>query len=357
MFNLVPELATADSQVFWSNGCFTNMLDCGAEHFKLRQLDLPRNFFGGNNCVAESGQFPSNFLLGVSSPGNDIRFRRQMRSRPGKPITVSGNPPVKFASAPVGAEDEIHRLPDFPLFLTRVGLNDLFSIGLLRIPEGLIFTILYISALRLGVHPIASALIALLLTEVNLILLCVAIKRSLVGSEWGADHSTPFWSWRHFAYFFAQDCFVAWCRGALGFCAGTVLANPILRGMGCRIGQRTIVTQPMQCFDWNAVSFGNDCVIDGLLQLHTLENMMLKVKRTRIQDGCTVNAGATVMGGAVIGRDTTLLPLSLVGKEMNMLTATYGGNPAEAAARARAQECTTLRVPRAHLTRSTTPTG
>ena len=58
MFNLVPELATADSQVFWSNGCFTNMLDYGAEHFKLRQLDMPRNFFSGNNCVAEYGQFP-----------------------------------------------------------------------------------------------------------------------------------------------------------------------------------------------------------------------------------------------------------------------------------------------------------
>jgi carbonic anhydrase/acetyltransferase-like protein (isoleucine patch superfamily) len=57
--------------------------------------------------------------------------------------------------------------------------------------------------------------------------------------------------------------------------------------------------------------------------------MMLKVKRTHIQDGCTVSFGATVMGGAVIGRDTTLLPLSLILKEMNMLSATYEGSPAE----------------------------
>ena len=85
----------------------------------------------------------------------------------------------------------------------------------------------------------------------------------------------------------------------------------------------------MQCSDWNAVSFGNDCVVDGFLQFHTFENMMLKVKRTHIEDGCTVNFGATVMGGAVMERDTTLLPLSLVLKEMNMLTATYEGSPAE----------------------------
>ena len=56
---------------------------------------------------------------------------------------------------------------------------------------------------------------------------------------------------------------------------------------------------------------------------------MLRVKRTHIQDGCTVNFGATVMGGAIIGRDTTLLPLSLVLKETNLLTATYEGSPTE----------------------------
>jgi hypothetical protein len=331
MYNLVPEVATADSQVFWSNGCFTNMLDCGAEHFKLRRLDMPRNFFSGNNCVAEYGQFPSNFLLGVSSPGSEIQFRRQMRTRLGESITVAGNPPVKFASASFEDENESHGRPSFPLFLTRVLLNDLFSIGMLPVAEGLVFMLLYISLLRLDVNPIASAFIALIFTEVTLVLLCGGIKKLLIGRKWGIDHATPFWSWKHFAYFFAQDCFFVWCRTPLAFCAGTILANPILRWMGCRIGKRTIVAQPMQCFDWNAVSFGNDCYVDGFLQFHTLEHMMLKVKRTQIQDGCAVNTGATLMGGAVIERDTTLYPLSLVLKEMNLPTAAYEGSPAELA--------------------------
>jgi hypothetical protein len=329
MFNLVPELATADSQVFWSNGCFTNMLDCGAEHFELRQLDMPRNFFSGNNCVAEYGQFPSNFLLGVSTPASDIQFRRQMKARLGGPITVAGNPGVKFASASFEEENKRHRRPDLPLFFLRLVLFDFFGIGILPITEGLVFTILYISLLRLGAHPIVGAGLALVFTEVSLVLICVAIKKCLVGNKWGADHSAPFWSWRHFAYFFAQDCFFVWCRGPLGFCAGTILSNSILRRMGCRVGQRTIVTRPMQCSDWNAVSFGDDCVVDGFFQFHTFENMMLKVKRTRIEDRCAVSFGATVMGGAVIERDTTLLPLSLVLKEMRLVTATYEGSPVE----------------------------
>jgi len=331
MYNLVPEVATADTQVFWSNGSFTNMLDCGAEHFKLRRLDMPRNFFSGNNCVAEYGQFPSNFLLGVSSPGSEIQFRRQMRSRLGESITVAGNPPVKFSSASFEEEHESQGRPSFLLFLTRVLLNDLFSIGMLPVAEGLVFMMLYLSLVRLDVNSVAGALIALIFTEVTLVLVCGAIKKLLIGRKWGIDHATPFWSWKHFAYFFAQDCFFVWCRTPLAFCAGTILANPILRLMGCRIGKRTIVAQPMQCFDWNAVSFGNDCYVDGFLQLHTLENMMLKVKRTHLEDGCAVNTGATLMGGAVIERDTNLYPLSLVLKEMNLTTGTYEGSPAQPA--------------------------
>ena len=329
MFNLVPELASADSQVFWSNGCFTNMLDHGAEHIKLRQLDMPRNFFSGNNCVAEYGQFPSNFLLGVSTPGNDIQFRRQMRSRLGEPITVAGNPPVKFASAQFEEENEAQKLPSLPLFMARVFLNDIFSIGMLPIAGIVVYVILYTSLLRLDGQLIVSAFIALILAEAILIVSCAVIKKLFVGSKWGSAHSTPFWSWRHFTYFFAQDCFFAWCKRPLRISAGTVLSNIVLRRMGCQIGKRTIIAAPMQASDWNAVSFGNDCMVNGFLQLHTFENMMLKVKLTSIRDGSDINFGATVMGGVVIEPETTLLPLSLVLKEMHLPTATYEGSPAE----------------------------
>jgi len=331
MFNLVPELASADSQVFWSNGCFTNMLDHGAEHIKLRQLDMPRNFFSGNNCVAEYGQLPSNFLLGVSTPSNDIQFRRQMRSRPGEPITVAGNPPLKFSSTHFESENETQKLPGLAIFLARVFLNDIFSIGVLRIANILAYVILFTSLLRLDVHLVISAFTALILAEFILVVLCAVIKKFLVGSKWGSAHTTPFWSWRHFSYFFAQDCFFTWCKRPLQIYRGTVLTNIILRWMGCKIGKRTIVASPLQASDWNAVNFGDDCMINGFLQFHTFENMMLKVKRCKIQDGSTVNFGATVMGGAVIEPETTLLPLSLVLKEMRLPTATYEGSPAEEA--------------------------
>jgi hypothetical protein len=329
MLNLVPELASVDSQVFWSHGCYTNMLDQRAEHLKLGQIDMPANSFYSNNCVAEYGHLPANFLLGVSSPASDIRFRRQMRTRLGDSITVAGNPPVKFGSADFEVENEARPLPSFGLFLARVSLHDLFSVGVVPIAEVLVYVILYAILLRLGEPPVVSACLALVLGEVVLIASCALLKRVLVGNQWGTAHSAPFWSLRHFTYFFVQDCFFAWYRRPMRTLAGTVLANPALRQMGCRIGQRTIVADPLQAFDWNAVSFGNDCIIDGMLQFHTFENMTLKVKRTEIRDGSSVSFGATVMGGAVIERETTLLPMSLVLKEMQLPTATYEGSPAE----------------------------
>ncbi|EFK10850.1 conserved hypothetical protein [delta proteobacterium NaphS2] len=242
---------------------------------------------------------------------------------------MAGNPPIKFAGADFELENEAQHPATFSLFLGRVFLNDLFGIGFLRSADVLAYAVLYTLLLRLGAGPVMSALLALIFTEFVLVLSGILTKKALVGSRWGSNHKTPFWSWRHFMYFFAQDCFFAWCRIPLRVLAGTVLSNTILRRMGCRIGKRTILASPMQAFDWNAVNFGDDCYISGLLQFHTLENMTLKVKETRIRNGCTVNSGVTLMGGAVMENATTLLPLCMVLKEMHLPTGTYWGSPAE----------------------------
>ena len=334
MFNLVPEQVNADARVFWSHGCFTNMLEYDARTVTLRRLNMPEKFFSSNNSVAESGKLPGNFLLGVSTPANDVWFREQMHSRTDPPVTVAGNPPVRFASTE--SENDQQALPTFPLFLTRIMLNDLVGAGILRIVPALVYVLLFTAFARLGVDTVVGALLALVLTEFLLVVTCVVIKKILVGNSWGSEHSAPFWSMRHFTYFFTQDCFFAWCKMPLTLFSGTLLANSILRWMGCTVGKRTIFVAPLQAFDWNAVCFGDDCVVAGLLQYHTMENMRLKVKRTVIQDGCVINFGATVMGGVSVGAGTTIMPLALVLKEMQLPSGNYAGSPVEPAYAAQA---------------------
>ena len=86
---------------------------------------------------------------------------------------------------------------------------------------------------------------------------------------------------------------MAWCKMPFAIAAGTVLPNPVLRWLGCEIGQRSILVSPLQAFDWNAVSIGDDALVGGLFQFHSLENMTLAVKRTRIDDGAVVNIART----------------------------------------------------------------
>ena len=117
MFNLVPEVASADSQVFWSNGCFTNMLDYGAEHIKLRRLDMPRNFFTGNNCVAEYGQFPGQLPPGRLHAGKRHRFPTADALAPRRADHRGGKPAGEICERGVrGGErnPQAARLRDFP---------------------------------------------------------------------------------------------------------------------------------------------------------------------------------------------------------------------------------------------------
>ena len=84
---------------------------------------------------------------------------------------------------------------------------------------------------------------------------------------------------------------------------------------------------------WNTVIYGILMLIADMMgkQEKTIEDMTLKIKRTVIHDGSAINFGATVMGGAVIEKDTTLSPLSMVLKEMYLSSGTYEGSPTELA--------------------------
>jgi hypothetical protein len=217
-------------------------------------------------------------------------------------------------------------LPGMGLFLLRLCLFDLIRVGFLPTAEIVSYALVFVVLQLSGLTPVASAVLALVGAEALLLSLCVMTKAVLVG-PWGEDSTTPFRSVRHFTYFFSQDCFLAWCRNSIGLFAGTLLPNGFLRKMGCRLGRRTIITSPLQAFDWNAVDLGDDCVVDGLFQLHTFEGMTLKVKRSRIGDRCSLSQGACVMGGATIESGSTLAPLSLVLKDMQLPAARYEGSP------------------------------
>ena len=254
MFNLVPEAASRRRPGFLVQWMFHEHARLWRRAPRAAPLSTCRGISSAAITAWRStGQFPSNFLLGVSTPCSEIRFRRQMRSRPGEAVTVAGNPPVKFASASFEAENATHRPPTFLLFLTRILLNDFFSVGMLRVTEGLIFAVS--SFVRCGLASTRSpgALVALLLTETGLVLLSVTIKQVLVGRRMGRQ---------------SRDALLVLATLRLLFRAGLLLrlvprTAEFLRRHGSGESDSTPDglsdraadnrDRPMQCSDWNAV--------------------------------------------------------------------------------------------------------
>jgi serine acetyltransferase len=222
-----------------------------------------------------------------------------------------------------------HPVPSLGIFLARFLLNDLASVGIIPGITLFLATGLLISLNIMGFSNVGAALITSIIVPLSMPLLALLVKLALVGNRWGRHNSAPFWSVRHFTYFLAQDCFFRLMTGFMATVSGTALANPILRRFGCRIGQRTLIGLPLQMSDWHAVDIGDDCVVNGQMQLHSFEDRVLTVSRSRIGDGAAINYGTMLMGGAHLDAGVTVDPQSLVLKAMNLEPGVHAGSPTQ----------------------------
>ena len=328
LVNLLPEHLHADANVFIAQGCFCNVLDEHGAFLLAQPVHMPAGFFGSNNAMVESGSIPGNLLLGVSTPLGPHLYRPQYSDRPDKKRILAGNPPLEIGAAnPQG--EPAHPAPSLGIFLLRFILNDLASVGVIPGITVFLATGLLVSLNIMGFSNVGAALITSIVVPLSLPLLALLVKLILVGNRWGRHNSAPFWSVRHFTYFLAQDCFFRLMTGFMSTVSGTALANPILRRFGCRIGQRTLIGLPLQMSDWHAVDIGDDCVINGQMQLHSFEDRVLTVSRTTIGNGSAINHGSMLMGGAQLDSNVTVDPQSLVLKAMNLESGVHAGSPTQ----------------------------
>jgi serine acetyltransferase len=326
--NLLPEHLHADANVFIAQGCFCNVLDEHGAFLLTQPVQMPAGFFASNNAMVEPGPIPGNLLLGVSTPLGPHLYRPQYNDRPDTKRVLAGNPPLEMgATDPQSAP--AHPVPSLGIFLARFLLNDLGSVGIIPGITVFLATGLLVSLNVMGFSNVGAALITSIVVPLSMPLLALLVKLILVGNHWGRHNSAPFWSVRHFTYFLAQDCFFRLMTGFMSTVSGTALANPVLRRFGCRIGKRTLIGLPLQMSDWHAVDIGDDCVINGQMQLHSFEDRVLTVSRTRIGNGSAINYGTMLMGGAHLDSGVTVDPQSLVLKAMKLNAGVHAGSPTQ----------------------------
>jgi len=112
---------------------------------------------------------------------------------------------------------------------------------------------------------------------------------------------------------------------------GTPLLGPLLRLFGTTVGRRTLI-ESTYLTEFDLVHLGDDAVIGAgaSLQTHLFEDRVMKMSVVSIESGASVGARSVVLYDAVLGRDSTLGPLSLVMKGESLMPDTrWAGIPAE----------------------------
>ncbi|MBT5005381.1 MAG: hypothetical protein HOM95_01695, partial [Halieaceae bacterium] len=69
-------------------------------------------------------------------------------------------------------------------------------------------------------------------------------------------------------------------------------------------------------------------IVNSQLQLHSFEERLLTVKRSKIGAGTVINCGSMLMGGANLEAGVTVHPQSLIFKAMHLSRGIHAGNPA-----------------------------
>jgi UDP-3-O-[3-hydroxymyristoyl] glucosamine N-acyltransferase len=69
--------------------------------------------------------------------------------------------------------------------------------------------------------------------------------------------------------------------------------------------------------------------VNGQMQLHSFENRILNVARTKIGNNTVINHGSMLMGGATLADHVTVSPQSLILKAMQLPSGLHAGSPTQ----------------------------
>jgi non-ribosomal peptide synthetase-like protein len=174
----------------------------------------------------------------------------------------------------------------------------------------------------LGVLPLAA-----LVTAAFLCALTLASKWILLGRMREDRH--PLWSCWCSRWDFLYEIWSAYGRPVIECVEGTPLVSVWLRAMGARIGRRVVLgTSLAQIVDPDMLDVGDDATVSCHLQLHSFEDRVLKLGRSRIDNGATLSAGSLLLYGAHVGERARVAEQSVVMKHEHLLPDTdYEGAP------------------------------
>jgi non-ribosomal peptide synthetase-like protein len=325
IMEVTPELVEVADDCFFADGIYLGRPLVHRGHLYCERTVFEQHTFIGNHAVIPAGaQLPGRILLGVCTVADPavIRadtgwfghpaFELPRREQVAADDSLTYHPsPIRVANRALWESTRL-ALPVLPAFLVAFWATQLP--GLVRRWQG--------PTLHLAVLPLAA-----LATAAFLLAIALATKWALLGRMREGRH--VLWSCWCSRWDFLFEVWSAYARPVIETVEGTPLVAWWLRAMGARVGRRVVLgTSLAQLVDPDMLAIEDDATVSCHLQLHSFEDRVLKIGRSRIGAGSTVSAGALLLYGAEIGAGARVAEQSVVMKHEQLLPGqAYEGAP------------------------------
>ena len=325
IMEVTPELVEIADDCFFADGIYLGRPLVHRGHLYCERTVFERHTFLGNHAVIPAGaRLPGRILLGVCTVADPALIR---------PDTGwFGHPAFELPRREQVAADERLTFRPSPLRVANRALWEGMRLALPVLPA---FIVAFWATqlprfeqdwpglpLHLAVLPLAA-----LATAAFLMLITVATKWTLLGRMREGHH--VLWSCWCSRWDFLFEVWSAYARPVIETVEGTPLVAWWLRAMGVRIGRRVVLgTSLAQVVDPDMLEIEDDATVSCHMQLHSFEDRVLKLGRSRIGAGSTMSAGALLLYGAEVGAGARVAEQSVVMKHEQLLPGqAYEGAP------------------------------
>lgn len=325
IMEVTPELLTIADDCFFADGIYLGRPLLHRGHMICAHTRFePRTFLGNHAVIPAGAQLPGQILIGVCTVAEPARIQAG--------TSWFGHPMFELPRRElVEADDSLIFTPS-PIRILNRALWEAARLALPVLPAAALaawvvalpalHASLGAAAFHLGVLPaavLATGLAACVLTWI--------VKWTLMGRMREAQH--VLWSCWCCRWDFLFEVWSAYARPVIETVEGTPLVAPWLRCMGAHIGRDVVLgTSLAQLVDPDMLWVDDDATLSGHLQLHSFEDRVLKLGRSRFGAGSTVAAGSLVLYGAEIGSGVTVEEQSVVMKHEHLShRSRYAGVP------------------------------
>ena len=325
IMEVTPELLDIADDCFFADGIYLGRPLVHRGHLVCARTSFePRTFLGNHAVIPAGSKLPGEILLGVCTVADPAHIRPGT-SWFGHPAfelpqreRIAADPSLTFRPSPIRVlnralwESLRLVLPVLPMMLMAYWAT--------RLP-------VLERALPGGVFHMMALPLAALVTGAGLCALTLAVKWTLLGRMREARHAL--WSCWCSRWDFLFEVWSAYARPVIETLEGTPFVAWWLRAMGARVGRRVVLgTSLAQLVDPDMLEIGDDATVSCHLQLHSFEDRVLKLGRSRFGAGSTVAAGSLVLYGAEIGPGARVSESSVVMKHERLLAGQdYEGAP------------------------------